>query len=504
MAVTTPNRQTTTQTTPEEYAASTGQPTSATAGDAAEDPREAAAAAAAVSGTDIRNKLKQQAGLVEGVEQALPEGQKFTPTDIVVTDEQLMTGPDQLGALPSVKTATAATAALDVTPPAKQQASEMQAFTAPNSPEAIAAQGELSKKAIIGDIEGAVSEAAIATAATGELDQRATLKYQLGELFKSLENSDQLPAWASPAVRAVGAQMASRGLGASSMAAAAITQAVYEAGIPIAKSDADKYQQIQLVNLSNEQQATLQNAMTFAAMDKANLDARMTAAVNNAKSFLTIDVQNLTSRQKSNEITYQGRIQKLLSDQAAENAARQFNAESKTQVDQFFAQLGASIEAANSNRRTAVEQFNASSTNAMNQFNTSLKNERDKFNSNMALQIEQSNVQWRRQTTTANTQANNEAERINAQNLLNIDQQAQAQLWQEYRDNAAWALQFAESAEERSHQYGLLAAELSGNQELYKTKATYNAIGALGEGLLYKWVFGQPEPTSSGSTRTGG
>tara|TARA_R100001509_G_scaffold164983_1_gene144529 strand:- start:3472 stop:4797 length:1326 start_codon:yes stop_codon:yes gene_type:complete len=438
--------------------------------------------------TTIQKQMQEQAGL-SGGPTTLPEGQEFKPKDIEVTEDTLLKAPEELEQV-TAEVAEASTEDLNVVPPAKLQANEMQAFTAPNTPEATAAQGHLSSKAIIGDIEGKVSEQAIAQAATGELDERATVRYQLGELYQSLENADELPAWASPAVRAVGAQMAARGLGSSSMAAAAITQAIYESGIPIAKADADKYQQIQLVNLSNEQQATLQNAATFAAMDKANLDARMTAAVNNAKSFLSIDVQNLNNRQKTNEIDYQGRLQKLLSDQSAENAARQFNAESQTQVDQFFAQLGASIEAANKNRLTSVDQFNVSSKNAMNQFNVSLQNEREKFNKNMALQIEQSNILWRRQTTTANTQANNEAERINAQNLLNITQQAQAQLWQEYRDNAAWAQQFAESERERSHQYGLLAAEISGNESLYETKATYDAIAALGEGLLYAWAFG--------------
>ena len=45
-------------------------------------------------------------------------------------------------------------------------------------------------------------------------------------------------AWAAPAVRKVNAIMQQRGLGASSMAAAAITQALYESALPIAAQDA--------------------------------------------------------------------------------------------------------------------------------------------------------------------------------------------------------------------------------------------------------------------------
>ena len=119
----------------------------------------------------------------------------------------------------------------------------------------------MSSEALVGDIQGLVSEKSLAQAATGEVDERSTVRYQLGELYKSFEEGKEPPAWASPAIRAVTSQMQARGLGASSMAAAAITQAVLEAGIPIAKADADRYGAIQLTNLNNQQQAALQNAL---------------------------------------------------------------------------------------------------------------------------------------------------------------------------------------------------------------------------------------------------
>jgi len=267
-----------------------------------------------------------------------------------------------------------------------------------------------------------------------------------------------------------------------------MTQAIMEAGIPIAKADADKYSQIQLVNLSNQQQAALQNAMTYAAMDKANLDARMTGAVENARAFLNMDISNLNNQQKSNELDYQGKLQALFSNQAAENAARQFNAESQAQVDQFFAQLNSSIQAANANRKAAQEQFNVNEKNAMNKFVLDTNNQREQFNASMQLQIDQSNAQWRRQINTANTAANNEAARINAQNLFNLSTSAQAALWQEYRDNVEWAMSYANSEEDRQHQMALLAMEITGNADLYELKATFDAGVSLGKALIYKWA----------------
>jgi len=96
------------------------------------------------------------------------------------------------------------------------------------------------------------------------------------------QEGEELPAWAAPAVRKVTAIMQQRGLGASSMAAAAITQAVYESAVPIAANDAKVYATVDLQHLNNDQQAALQNAATYAAMDKQNLNARLQAAVNNA------------------------------------------------------------------------------------------------------------------------------------------------------------------------------------------------------------------------------
>ena len=220
--------------------------------------------------------------------------------------------------------------------------------------------------------------------------------------------------------------MQQRGLGSSSMAAAATMQAMMESGIPIAAQDAQKYANIQLQNLTNQQQAVMQNAAASAQMDTANLNARQQAAVNNAKAFLAIDTQNLTNEQQSATISFQGQMQAMLSDTAQANAAAQLNAKSQNEVDLFFAELGTQIESATLNRKAAIEQYNVSQQNAMSQFNSQMQTARDQFNSNMSVQIAQSNAQWRRDTNTANTAAQNAANQVNAQNLLGLTQQAQA------------------------------------------------------------------------------
>tara|TARA_R100000008_G_scaffold71355_3_gene49142 strand:- start:2681 stop:4018 length:1338 start_codon:yes stop_codon:yes gene_type:complete len=343
-------------------------------------------------------------------------------------------------------------------------------------------------KGVISDIpQGTVSDKAVVDPAQAELDQRATVKFQLGELFTSIKEGEELPAWASPAVRKVSSIMQARGLGASSMASAAITQALMESGIPIATQDANKYATIQLQNLNNKQQATLTNAATYAAMDKANLSARLQGAVTNAQTLLSVDTANLSARQKTNELNYSALTQALFKDSAEENARREFNAKNEAQVQEFFSELGSQVETANANRQVATSQFNVNQADAMAQYNSSMRDAREKFNANMGFAIDQSNVQWRRQINTADTALQNETNRINVQNQLNVTQTALNTLWQKYRDNASWNFTKSESNLQRQHEIGLMAMEFANSREVYD-KEQKDSIG-LGVGnWLATWA----------------
>tara|TARA_X000001382_G_C3177183_1_gene181325 strand:- start:8084 stop:9415 length:1332 start_codon:yes stop_codon:yes gene_type:complete len=333
------------------------------------------------------------------------------------------------------------------------------------------------------DVQGTVSAGSIATAPTEQLDEKATTQYQLTQLLSSIEDGTEMPAWASPAVRKVGAIMQARGLGASSMASAAMTQAVMESGVVIATQDANKYAAIQLQNLNGKQKASLQNALTYAAMDKANLSARLQGAVTNAQSLLSVDVKNLDAQQKADSINYNALTQALFKDAAEDNARKQFNAKNQLQVDQFFSELEAQIDTANANRSSALSQFNAGEANAQNQFNASMVDARDKFNANMKYAIDQSNTQWRRQINTANTALQNETNRINVQNTYNASQTALNNLWQKYRDNASWNFQKSESQLQRQHEIGIMAMEFANSKEIYDKEQKDNL--ALGVG---NWI----------------
>jgi hypothetical protein len=329
-------------------------------------------------------------------------------------------------------------------------------------------------------VEAQLSPEAIATAATAELDPRATVQYQLGELMSSLESGGPMPAWASPQVRKVNAIMQARGLGASSMAAAAITQSLMESGVQIAVQDANKYATIQLQNLNNRQQTALANAAQVAAMDKANLSARLQGAVTEAQALLSVDLKNLDNKQKSDTLTYSALTQGLFKDAAEENARNQFNAKNQLQVDEFFAELSSQVETANANRVAAMRQFNVSEANAMNQFNQQVKDSRDKFNANMSYAIDQSNAVWRREVNTANTALQNETNRINVQNQYNATQTAMNQLWQQYRDNASWNFQKSESELARRHDIATLAMQFANSTEMYEKEQKDQLLAGVG------------------------
>lgn len=432
---------------------------------------------------ELLAKLEEQAGL-SGVTPTLPEELKYTPEEYTVKAEEILTKPADLAKVDLTAT-TVPTTGLDVTLPEEMKATTYEAETVASKLPAdmeSALQDDPTFK--IGEIKGTVSPESLAKAAQGEVSTKSLVSYQLGELYKSIEDGKPLPPWAAGASRGATAVMQQRGLGSSSMAAAAVAQAIAESGIPIAKSDADRYGAMDLANLNARQQAVLQNAATVAAMDKANLDARMQAAVTNAQSFLSIDLKNLDNEQKTNTINYQAQLEALYKDQAYENAARQFNAESQTQMDQFFTALEAEVDAANKNRTAAMEQYNAGATDAMTQYVASMNDSRDKFNIDMQLQIDQSNAVWRRNINTANTALQNEANMMNVQNLLGLTQSAQNALWQQYRDEVAWAVQMAENQLQRNHQIGLLAMEIESNKDIYEMQSNDQMTQSLGGAVL--------------------
>ena len=246
---------------------------------------------------------------------------------------------------------------------------------------------------------------------------------------------------------------------------------------------------VNLQNLSNRQAKVMAEASALANLDMANLNNRQMSAVQNAQNFMQRDMANLSNQQQTELFRSQQRIQSLFTDQAAENASRQFNATSENQTKQFFAQLDTQVSQFNASQANAQAQFNAGQENAISQFNTEVRNQRDQFNANNRLVIDQNNAQWRRQIATADTAAINRANEINAQNLLGISNTAYNNLWQYYSDAMQYAWTSAENERDRVKDLAVAHLDADNNVDIQKMQNDYNSSVGFGK-LIGAFMFG--------------
>ena len=399
-------------------------------------------------------------------------------------------------------------------------------------------------------------------AATATPTDQATVQGQLATLTNNFDASNP-PSWAAGALRGVQAQMAARGLGASSMSGQAMVQAALESALPIAQADAQVIASFEAQNLTNRQQramlaaqqratfmgqefdqnfqARVQNSarigdianMNFTAeqnvamensravntmnlnnlsnrqamvaaeaaalsnLDMSNLNNRQQASVNNAQSFLQQDMANLSNQQQTDLFKAQQRTQALFTDQAAENASRQFNATSQNQVDQFFANLSTQTAQFNATQTNAQSQFNAGQVNTVERFNAEMNNQRDQYNATNQLAIAQNNAVWRREIATADTAAVNRANELNANAVLDISKEAYDNLWSYYNDTMEWAWTSADNQLERLNKMAIAQLNADAQLEANKMaagsaggKAIGSLIGTLGSAAISKGLFG--------------
>ena len=377
---------------------------------------------------------------------------------------------------PTIAGAAAPTSMASTVPTTQAANTYTQAGVAGSTPTMTGAQGTVTAPAV---------------AATGTVSTDSTVRGQLASLQSDVETAvaagDPLPVWARGAAKATEAALANRGMSQSSMAAEALAEGIMNSALPIAKADADTYKQMIFQNLANNQQTAITNAQSYLQMDMANLSNTQQASL-----------QNLNIRQSF-----------LMSDQAAANAAYQFNATSQNQVNQFYDSMSGQmaeqnaaradamgkyanseankISALNAQNTVQVDEANASRESAINQFNSTLDNQRQQFNVNNQREIDQSNVVWRRGINTANTAAVNASNQTNAQNLLGLSNWAMSAAWQQWRDEASWVNTASENEQNRNHNMAMAALERSAAVDLQDQSskdAMYQMIGKFGFDLF--------------------
>lgn len=403
---------------------------------------------------------------------------------------------------------------------------------------------------------GRVDTAVNFAAATGAPSTDATVQGQLTNLMSDFEGAEP-PSWAAGAMRAATAQLAARGLGASSMAGQAIVQAAMESSLPIAMQDAQTAATFEMQNLSNkqqtamfaaeqranflgmeftqefqtrvsnaarisdianmnfsaEQQVALENARMAQSVDLANLSSRSAkvmsdaaamsqldmqnlnnrqqTAVQNAQSFLQMDMANLNNEQQAEIFKSQAVINSMLTDQAAENAAIQFNASSENQATQFFSNLTATVGQFNADQANAMERFNAGEANALAEFNATQRNLRNQFNATNSLVIEQANAQWYQTVATTDNAAINQSNRDAAQAASEMTGLAFNAVMQESRDIMSYAFQTADNDATRATNIAIAkyasdsdAAQSAADAKASKSAGLWGALGSVASAIL--------------------
>ena len=107
----------------------------------------------------------------------------------------------------------------------------------------------------------------------------------------------------------------------------------------------------------------------------------------------------------------------------------------------------------------------------------------------MRLQIDQSNISWRRNLNTINNAEQNNANKINAAAVLGLTTASQNNMWQQYRDEAAWLVGTTESKLDRAHQFALLSQRADLAADVSYANSFQEVIGAAGNFALNA-IFG--------------
>jgi len=543
-------------------------------------------AQASMTATDTKSLAEMQAGATSDPMSMVTQGQVATVSDADKAAGTIAAGTGQAGPAPQATATTAApapaAAAPTVTPAAtttaataeqgvQQVMDKTQAAqgTVSTDAQVQAAQGDPTKLAQLGlqaaqgqaaTVQGAptrtltkdelisgstVDQAAVQQIYGTQQLEAATVSGELDRLMNDFQ-SGKTPAWAAGAMRAASANMAARGLSASSMAGMAVVQAAMESALPIAQMDAANKQQVamesarqratflnmefdqnfqtkvmnaakiseianmnfnaeqqvalenakmaqtmNLANLSNKQAKVMADAATMAQMDLTNLNNRQQAQVQNAQAFLQMDMTNISNEQQMAMFKSQERVNAILSDQAAENAAKQFNATSENQTNQFFSSLATQVSQFNTEQKNAMQRFNAGEANAIGQFNAAQQAARDQFNSQNQLVIAQANAQWAQSITTAENAAANQANRDAALAANNFTMTAYNNLVQRERDTLAWAWQSAENEREVAGKIAVAKIDATKSADT-KTDALSAASGKFLAAVAEqgaKWIF---------------
>ena len=234
-------------------------------------------------------------------------------------------------------------------------------------------------------------------AATMEVTDEMTVQGQLAQLSKQFEDG-KVPGWAAGVVRNASQQMAARGLSASSMAGAAITQAALEAALPIATRDAATYYDTAKAIMNNKQQANLTNTQNNLQIEMANLSNRQQVSLAKMQVEASLTGQELGNQQQVNILN---------SNKFSEAANMTFTQEQ----NRVFAnsKMIETLNLQNLSNRQAMALANAANVANMDMANLSNRQQAEVQNAQNLLQMDMANLSNEQQAKTINQAAQQQA-----------------------------------------------------------------------------------------------
>lgn len=341
----------------------------------------------------------------------------------------------QQGSLSEAAKAEAATQAPATTAVAGMEAAQGVAGTVQGAPTRVAQAGEMVSGPSV-DMARVEAEIAKTKAAQGVVTEDMTVQGQLNKLTKNFDAGNP-PPWAAASMRAATAQLAARGLGASSMAGQAIIQATLEAATPIAAADAKVFETMGLQNLSNRQQVAMLvgqqraaflgqefdqafqtkvlNAAKVSDIANRNFDAQTTIAIENSRLANSMDIANLSAR---NAVVL-GKMAQM-----SQLETQNLNNRQQVAVENARAALTLDIKNLDNRQQTALfkaQEMNdalvsdAGFTNATSITNASNALDAAKVSASLAQSAQQFNADQTTKVNMANAVAANEIGKFNAQ-----------------------------------------------------------------------------------------
>ena len=267
------------------------------------------------------------------------------------------------------------------------------------------------------DVEGQSQESLGAVAA---LPKEALVSTQIENLVAGMEDGKP-PAWARPAVAAVEQMMAARGLSASTVGRDALFNSIIQSAMPIAQSNATALQQRAAQNLSNEQQALIQDREIAARFLEKNAEFKQQMELANLSNDQQMRLANLTSRNQNESENLSARQQTELA-----------NLNARLQTNLTSAKIAESMGVAllNADQQRAVQNAAMFANVDMNKFNATQQIElaNSKFMQTMTMRDLDNRQQTALQNATLQAQVDmtNASERTkasvaNAQNYLQMD-----------------------------------------------------------------------------------